>query len=800
MAAADCSLQCAVVAIASEACNEVGPYYHHVPVGGTCLRCEVPAIPECSSLFASPSAPPPLAPPPPAIPPRPPQSPAPPCSPSPPAPPLDPRFRPPLAPPPPWPPSLPPSTALRLAPLELELAPPDNAAATLGHQSVATLSAFVDFLDGPEPSTQDFSADSRLVLRANSACVAITGTTLALRTDSTAWCAGVTRATVTANLALGESLLSATLALSIVRLRNVTLELGAAPRGKMGLRELGRVQCSTGRQRARPLVTATLSTGSTHDVTAHSTYASSDPSMVVVVGAGADTQLAGAAAAGGAVITTTFAGMSSSVPLALSDVVANITAISINATASNETASSATTSNGSATVSTSPTLLSATRGSVFAMPVDLHLSDGAVLADAGSLDWLEPSEMLRFTSSHEAVAVSSTGNLTLLGNHYEPVRVEVALCTPDAPHAELALVPNLLAGYRGIDLGANVGLQFELGSDRKLLVPVLVNAAAKRLAAFHVVVEADPLLLRAVSSFQGVTNGSGADSFLDSVVATFDDPVGAVTLVGSVMATPAPSGAVQLSTLTFELMPNASGVTLLTGRMIGLVTCSVCDGSDDEDTVSLGDDAAAAGYVHLGGRRRRLERLIDAVSAAPRQQRALAATGTCCTGAIGAGTVAGDVNGDCNFDIRDVRMASVLLRNGSSDIPARHNGTQLCAWQRKQLDPNLDGIFRPDDSLYLLKVLARKYRFLVDYNLTSLLRPWATDDVTLQVRLLTDAGVPADNQTMVKVEFEYEATAASAAFSVGVPLLPTNAGHWHAAARHLGDGIFAATFSLLSGA
>jgi hypothetical protein len=80
---------------------------------------------------------------------------------------------------------------------------------------------------------------------------------------------------------------------------------------------------------------------------------------------------------------------------------------------------------------------------------------------------------------------------------------------------------------------------------------------------------------------------------------------------------------------------------------------------------------------------------------------------------LGSGRFFGDTNGDCVFDIKDVRRASVLLvEAGAGAIPTAYSGVAICAWQQLQLDPTHDGAFKQNDAVYLLNALAKKYRFL----------------------------------------------------------------------------------------
>ena len=116
----------------------------------------------------------------------------------------------------------------------------------------------------------------------------------------------------------------------------------------------------------------------------------------------------------------------------------------------------------------------------------------------------------------------------------------------------------------------------------------------------------------------------------------------------------------------------------------------------------------------LGGAERRQLRPHPATErpTLPRRpRRRAAAEGSCCTGEVGTGRLLGDTNGDCVFDIKDVRRASVLLLSqpdGATSVPTAYSGNDLCEWQRSQLDPTLDGAFKQNDAVYLLLTLAKK--------------------------------------------------------------------------------------------
>ena len=233
-------------------------------------------------------------------------------------------------------------------------------------------------------------------------------------------------------------------------------------------------------------------------------------------------------------------------------------------------------------------------------------------------------------------------------------------------------------------------------------------------------------LLRAVSHSEGVTAGSLATAAFSGATVTLNDPIWEVLINGNTDASVAPTGLVQLATLALEVQPGATGmVTFIQAKLlVGLVTCSQCDDTDDNSSDGLDKEMGGSGYVLLpGGRRRRGLRLSEVPQRAATASvgRALAQPdGSCCGSSVGVDAFYGDINGDCVFDIKDVRRASLLLlsqQSGSTDVPTEYQGVAMCPWQQQQLDPTLDGAFMSNDAVYLLLVLSRKYRFVVSATL-----------------------------------------------------------------------------------
>ena len=474
----------------------------------------------------------------------------------------------------------------------------------------------------------------------------------------------------------------------------MSLRLDASPAGPTSVTTLRKVQCTGTYQRARPHVVATLSTGAERAVTAQCSFASDAPSVVSVSGSGDGAIFAGQAAGTAQIIATFGASASAtatataSMPLT-SDSGAHATVASLS-------------------LHSVPDVLHLPRNGMSSSILRAVLDDGTVYSSLHELGWLEASAVVHYSSdAPDAVAIDGAGALTLLDNHESRVTLSASTACLPAVLATATTAANLVVPYRAVDLGANDGLQFE-PSGGAVAVPVVVNTwssagTAYKLVSFQVLLSFDPSLLLANGFSEGVGGGAGAQTAFNGVTVTLNDPVDVALLVGDKDGASAPSGRVQLGTLSLGVQGGASGVTRISGDLVGLITCAVCDGSDDEDELGLGPITDGAGYVVLSSARRRrglqlgvsshtFDRYATATPPPPQQQqlqplppqqpqqqqpspqqpwpRRLAAAshgrklaqeeGSCCGGGVGSDAFYGDVNGDCVFDIKDVRRASVL--------------------------------------------------------------------------------------------------------------------------------------------
>ena len=488
---------------------------------------------------------------------------------------------------------------------------------------------------------------------------------------------------------------------------------------------------------------ATLSTGETYTVTGQATYVSTDGAVLSTSGSGSGGVFSGAGV-GTANITASFgpsdtnkatAGAALSVGLVGSVTTAEVASMSLSVS------------------SVLYGLVNASFDSTLAVTFDdgTHYSDlhdttsGLGVAGAGR------AMVAYATDVAAAVTIGTSGELTLRDNHHSLVTLSATTACAPTVSATATTAPNLQVPFRGVDLGANNALQFSVsGGGTTVDVPVVVNVqGGHRLKAFQIYVDFDSDLLRATGYTDTVGGGTYASVAFGGPTVALNSPINQAKIVGNKVASVAPTGLVQLATISLQLQSGASGVSLIGGQVIGLVTCYTCDPAnpDDDTTTGLGDVTDGAGYVALSGRRaRRLAtwggatndgggdgdgdggggggdgggeggnhdqpllalpaRRELAASRLRRRRMTHSPEGTCCAGAVASGTFFGDVNGDCHFDVNDVARASdlLLLQSGTA-VPTSYLGASLCGWQRAQLDPTLDGEFKQNDAVYLLQVL-----------------------------------------------------------------------------------------------
>eukprot|EP00965_Chrysotila_dentata_P244055 6205749-Pleurochrysis_carterae.AAC.1 len=332
-----------------------------------------------------------------------------------------------------------------------DLAPPgDDATAlpiSIPSSTRLTVTTFYD--DGAE---QIMTGDTRI--------------SLSLSSSQDAACATITKnvvqvlpATNCSSIAIvaiydGASL-SASISLKVVRLS--ALQLTFLDASGHHIESVGLVQCTSAFHQAFAVASAFLSNGNSYPVTSHTTFASSNNSLVQVH----QNRLA-SQAPGTAVITAVFAyssmsNLSFEVAAEVIDPVAQVEwQIPLNEqnTLSLET---------DATVSTT---------------ASVRFASGlwyANLAQAAS-GWFNFDEMIEYKSSEtDIVQVSPTGNLTLLDNWHHLVDLTARIRCGAGVLTSHSVKANLLPASGDVDLGFKFGFQFQQTLDGYLPLAVRIR-------------------------------------------------------------------------------------------------------------------------------------------------------------------------------------------------------------------------------------------------------------------------------------------------------------------------------------
>ena len=450
---------------------------------------------------------------------------------------------------------LPSAVSMQLSAGASRLTPPDDtaAAAPISLAHTTQLVVRVSFSDG---TVRDFTRDARTVVTAeasSSSCVTYAVPTLRI-------VAGASCTTVTLVASIDSFGLSVSLSVPLVRFSALELSILAYPSfpgfGGLAVSTLNRVACSEYYQNAQVRVQARLSDGSLVGVSSFSSVTASDASggpaaATIVTGNGAQT-IVRPSRAGVVQLQAFFDAQSSSVvPLAVTDVGANVTQITFTLPGL-----------GSGSVLS----FAAVNGTRVQSVVEVAFDDGTVFPDALSLDWIPVTALISFSSNLSSVVTAdSSGGFALQTNHWELVSLQAHLACEQAPphdggvQGTLSVAANLRPRLGDVDLGSSTWLQHVQQGDL-LVLPVRANAQVGRLVAYQVDVAFDSAVLEAQQCTSGATSG---------FTCTINDPVDQARLVAIDLQSTVSSSEALLGTVVLRVI--SSAVTLLEGEIVELV-------------------------------------------------------------------------------------------------------------------------------------------------------------------------------------------------------------------------------------
>ena len=342
------------------------------------------------------------------------------------------------------------------------------------------------------------------------------------------------------------------------------------------------------------------------------------------------------------------------------------------------------------------------------LDVTVDFGDGTTLLHAQSV-----AGLLTYTSSFEdAVTVSSGGVAALHENHREIITLTAQTVTTGLQGASQTSA-NLDPALGDIDLGEQFGLPHPDRAPGEIFVmPVRVNTGSKALGAIDVSVDYDPAVIFAMTAEAGGNWPGG------QLEITLNDPPGTIQIVGAAsVGTSAKGGALEVAEITFQaLKAEDTNTTLIRGE-IRKVLENTPSLPPIGPTIPVGESVAlVAGHG-----------LLDPD----------------CDDGTKTEDILGNADGDCEFSVADVGWGLFYL---ADLIEGAVPSAQLQA-----LDADSNGDVNVADVVYLVRVLAGKFRF-ADLALTE--ANGLTGNTTLEVSLVDKNGDPVDDQTTVYLEIE----------------------------------------------
>ena len=377
--------------------------------------------------------------------------------------------------------------------------------------------------------------------------------------------------------------------------------------------------------------------------------------------------------------------------------------------------------------------------------VSVTFADGLVVRDLATSDIVDISTLVLSTSEPSVVSINATGWITQLANAKDTISLQAVLACNASVWGTSTLRSNLQPSVNDVDLGQDLGFQFQQVGD-VLDVPVHVRIPTdRRLINFQLLATFDP----DVMTSKGASFSSGAFSGVD---ATLSDPPGNFQLLASNLLSTA-SGLIDVGTVTLQVV--SSGVTLVEGFIVELITL---DENDAEHRLSQARMFAGTGFaeVHVG--RRQLARLADATGmpstyvadyallrSVSTRRRATSVDLLCepCTA-----QVYGDIDGDCTFSSGDLlafqRLTVDMQQFLEGGRPTSPLDEMPCDFVRAQANPNLDSAVADAlDVAYIKSTLLRHTRFLENVVVTC-----DGSDLLVQFLLVEGVNISSPSQNV----------------------------------------------------
>eukprot|EP00041_Stephanoeca_diplocostata_P039524 m.1633890 g.1633890 ORF g.1633890 m.1633890 type:complete len:3678 (+) comp25412_c0_seq2:994-12027(+) len=374
--------------------------------------------------------------------------------------------------------------------------------------------------------------------------------------------------------------------------------------------------------------------------------------------------------------------------------------------------------------------------------------------------------LVRFTSNNASIVRinATTGSSVPLDNSADSVAIIAHTfdAVGNPVQATHTFACNLDPADGDMDLGSLNGVPIgPLAIGASVGVPLRVNSGAQNIGPFEVRLVYDPALIAVVDVVVGGDLGSQGGT--RSLLSRINDPPGLLVIVGVPVRATLIGDAFELVVISVRALAGTAGMT---GSLQGNITTFVEPAVVGTVTpIGVQGRAIDAGNVafRIEGSVRRVQRdqgthargavysppvILSTLSDRNRRQ-----TGS---GSCTAGSVSGDSNFDCEFDVIDVAYTSEYVVESLVDFGgtygAAFNATPPNAAQLITMDADQNGVRDAKDVLYLGKALVRMSRFLLSVDTVSVNYTDCTLQLSADVVMAggqADASVVSETQTLV---------------------------------------------------
>ncbi len=316
------------------------------------------------------------------------------------------------------------------------------------------------------------------------------------------------------------------------------------------------------------------------------------------------------------------------------------------------------------------TLPGQANGGAAQMKVQATFEDGTVFTNALSLP-----KLLTFSSSHpKVVSIDAKTGLARLHDNHNRLVTLTATARQSKVKGSSKTAPNLLPDVGDVDLGNTSGVAHpDVKPGQKFVMPVRVNTGGKPIGAVDTTITYDKDVIAAVSGKTGKHWPGGQFEI------TVNDPPGKVHLVAAAkVGTKRAGSQLEIAVLTFTGIKKGSK----TETPIGGFITKLLDNNKPQTAIGAELKPGQTRTIVAGAGVKDPE----------------------CANGKKPSDFRGNANGNCEFEVGDVSYTLQYLAQLITDA-------ELQPFQKKELDADGNGVIEVRDAVYLLRVLAGKFRF-----------------------------------------------------------------------------------------